>query len=679
MKSSSLFCFRPRPLHLSSAARFFGAQQQSPRGRGNVDVGVFGVVGLHKPRDWGGGVRHARPLATTSQLGGHFSSSSAAVAADEGSSSLVTNTALHEPTHAVENQVRPLVGYNLYSSDAALRDAVDLYGGGWAADHLNAHGTKMGSEHMFQAGDLANRNKPELKTHDANGNRVDVVEYHPAYHDLMASGIGAGATAFAWNNPGRQGAHVARAGLMFMQNQTEAGHCCPLVMTFAAVPALRSGLSDSPLRQMWLKALCATEYDPANVPIDRKVGATVGMSMTEKQGGSDVQTNSTTAVRLSCGEYALRGHKWFTSAPMSDAFLTLARISDGSDGDSGASRLSCFLVPRWLPNGERNEGLQFQRLKDKLGDRSNASSEVEYRGARGFLVGEPGKGINSIVEMVHHTRLDCALGSAGGMRRAVAVAAHHAASRQAFGASLAKQPLMGNVLADLMLESEAATHLVMRTAKSFDDVANQVYSADAAASSLDDPRGFSRLLTAVAKYFVCKQFPLVAYEAMECLGGNGYVEDFPAARIYRQAPLNAIWEGSGNVLALDVLRTLSRVPSAAHSLFQDIDRSRGLDAPLDAHIAETRRVLRWAAEEATPSEQQGSARALVGHLARAVQGAALVQNASQAPERGAAKVAALFCASRLGGNSPARCHFGTLPSQVGSQADFADILTRHSP
>ena len=601
--------------------------------------------------------------------------------AEDAASLAVQMTPLHDPTHRVTNQVAPLAGYNLYASDAALREAVGIHGGEWASSHLRDHGEKMGSLGMLEIGEQANRNKPQLKTHDANGNRVDVVDYHPAYHDLMASGIGAGVTSFAWNNPGKQGAHVARAALMYTQNQVDAGHCCPLVMTFAAVPALRSGLEDGPMKDLWLKGLCSTEYDPRNVPLGGKLGATVGMSMTEKQGGSDVQTNTTTAVRLASGEFALRGHKWFTSAPMSDAFLTLARIGDGE-----SNRLSCFLVPRWLPNGDRNEGLQFQRLKDKLGDRSNASSEVEYRGARGFLVGEPGKGVNAIVEMVHHTRLDCALGSAGGMRRAVAVAAHHASSRQAFGAALSEQPLMRNVLADLMVETEAATHLVMCTARSFDDVANAGDSDGAAANGRDGPRAFSRLLTAVAKYFTCKQFPLVAYEAMECLGGNGYVEDFPAARIYRQAPLNAIWEGSGNVLALDVLRTLARVPIAAELLFQDIGRAGGIDSALDTHIAETARLLRWAAKEATPAEQQASARALVSHLARAVQGAALVQNAANMPsgvagaDMGAAKVAALFCASRLVNSTPARCHYGTLSAEIAEagQEDLAAVISRNS-
>lgn len=632
-------------------------------------------------------------------------SSSASSSSIENNSSIDSSqsafmiTPLHDPTHLVTNQVPPLGSYNLFTSDAALCDAVEMHGGEWATQHLQSHGELMGSEQMLAAGEAANRNKPELKTHNATGHRVDTVDYHPAYHELMASGIRSGATAFAWNRPqGTGGAHVARAALMYMQNQAEAGHCCPLVMTFAAVPALRAGLPKGPLRDQWIGSLCSDVYDPRNLPLSEKRGATVGMSMTEKQGGSDVQTNTTTAVRLGTSsvgdapEFALRGHKWFTSAPMSDGFLTLARIADNTGGSGSAAedrdqqRLSCFLVPRWLPNGERNEGLQFQRLKDKLGDRSNASSEVEYRGARGFLVGEAGKGINAIVEMVHHTRLDCALGSAGGMRRAVAIAANHAASRQTFGKTLAQQPLMRNVLVDLMVETEASTHLVMRTAKSFEE--SETADGSVASSSMDDPRGFSRLLTAITKYFVCKQFPLVAYEAMECLGGNGYVEDFPTARIYRQAPLNAIWEGSGNVLALDVLRTLAKVPSAAASFYQELATCRGDDRRLDAHVAETAKLLRWASTDATPAEQQAAGRAIVAHLARAMQGATLVKNAncSRGEHSGTAtRVAEIFCASRLGAPSAARCHYGTLSGIFGggadaiTQADLEAIIERNTP
>ncbi|HYD48342.1 MAG TPA: acyl-CoA dehydrogenase family protein, partial [Terriglobales bacterium] len=444
------------------------------------------------------------------------------------------------PTHEVFNQVPPLEAYNFFEFDQPLREALRREKAGWAEERVGAHGLRLGGD-PIKWGVQANTYPPVLRTHDRCGNRIDEVEYHPAWHDLMRLAVENELHALPWRSPG-PGAQVARAALFYLQAQVEAGHGCPISMTFAVVPALRM---QPEIAAEWEPRITSTEYDPSMQPSEKKRGALCGMAMTEKQGGSDVRANTTRAVAIGKGgpggEYLLTGHKWFCSAPMCDAFLILAHTEQG---------LSCFLVPRWLPDGTRNRFF-IQRLKDKLGNRSNASSEIELDGTWARMVGEEGRGVPTIIEMVNHTRLDCIIGAAGGTRQAVALAAHHASHRSAFGKRLLDQPLMQNVLADLCLESEAATTVMMRIARAYDD-------------SAEDPsaRAFARLATAVMKYWVCKRNPVVAAEALECLGGAGYVEESPMPRLYREAPLNGIWEGSGNVMCLDVLRAMARNPES---------------------------------------------------------------------------------------------------------------------
>jgi putative acyl-CoA dehydrogenase len=529
-------------------------------------------------------------------------------------------------THEVTNQVPPLQDLDLFSTNVPLVEALEREGAGWAREQCADVGRAWGGDPL-RWGFAANENPPKLRTHDRVGNRIDEVEYHPSYHQLMALASSQGLHSLPWTSA-REGAHVARAAMGLTSGQAEAGHGCPMTMTFAAIPALRH---TPELHDEWAPRLNAAGYDPELRA--GKSSAKCGMAMTEKQGGSDVRANTTRAVPDGEG-YRLTGHKWFCSAPMCDVFLVLGQTDEG---------VSCFLVPRILDDGTRNT-FRLQRLKDKLGNRSNASSEVEFDQTYGRMVGDPGRGVPTIIEMVAHTRLDCVIGSAAGMRWAVANATWHAAHRSAFGKTLIDQPLMQNVLADLAVESEAATALAMRLARAYDE----------------EDTAFKRLATAVGKYWVCKRFPGLAFEAMECLGGNGYVEDSGMPRLYREAPVNSIWEGSGNVNALDVLRALAKQPAALDAFFAEVDLAAGADARLDAFVGGLR-------DEFTDMEGvEMRARRIVEKLALALQGSLLVRSAPGA-------VADAFCASRLAGDGG--LNYGTLPTGVDARA----IAERHTP
>ncbi len=535
-------------------------------------------------------------------------------------------------THDVTNQSPPFEDINLFESDRALTEAVTREGGADVLGDLRRLGAVAGSAHALELGRQANETLPRLKTHDAKGRRADIVEYHPAYHELMRMSMAAGLHCGAWAHCAAPhtspwpGANVARAAGLYLAAQTEAGHCCPITMTHAAVPTL---MLNPDLAAEWLPKILARDYDPAFKPASQKSSVTIGMGMTEKQGGTDVRANTTRAVANDgAGTYALTGHKWFMSAPMSDAFLVLAQAPAG---------LSCFFLPRFLPNGTVNE-LRFQRLKDKVGNRSNASSEVEFQGATGWLVGEPGRGVPAIIEMVTRTRLDCAVASAGLMRLALANAIHHARHRFAFQRPLVDHPLMTEVLADMALDVEAATALVFRLARAFDRGS--------------DPRSvaFVRLMTPVVKYWVCKLAPTLCYEAMECLGGNGYVEDGLAGRIYREVPVNAIWEGSGNVMALDVLRVLQREPEVTEIVLDDLAQAAGSDTNLKAIQMRIEAMLH------EPRLLDRRARQLVECFAVLAAGTILRAHAP-------ATVADAFIATRIGG-SPR--------SSYGQGIDWAD-------
>jgi putative acyl-CoA dehydrogenase len=525
------------------------------------------------------------------------------------------------------NQPPPLVGHDLFGANRALAEAVEREGAGWAVERCSAFGTLLGREPL-EWGRLANENPPRLRAYDRFGERLDEVEFHPAWHDLMRASMAHGVHSLSWTD-GRPGAHVARAALFFLASQVEAGHGCPISMTHAAVPALRAAAPS--LAADWEPLLTSREYDFGIRPVAEKRSALCGMAMTERQGGSDVRANTTTAAPLGDGAFALDGRKWFCSAPMSDAFLVLAQAPDG---------LSCFFLPRVLPDGTRN-GFHLERLKDKLGDRSNASAEVELVGAWAELVGEEGRGVRTILEMVVHTRLDCVLGTAAGLRQGVEQATHHAAHRRAFGRLLTEQPLMANVLADLCIESEAATVTALRLARAYDRRA-------------EDPKeaAFARIATAIAKYWICKRGPAHAAEALECLGGNGFIEESGLPRVYRQQPLLSIWEGSGNVVCLDVLRAVRREPETGEALLAEI------------RLAGEARLTRMAEAALRILDDDGDARLLAQRLALALQGSLLVRNAP-------APVADAFLASRI-----ERDHsgFGTLP-----RADFGSIIDRNRP
>jgi putative acyl-CoA dehydrogenase len=538
-------------------------------------------------------------------------------------------------THEVTNQPPLLAGYDA-AADTALLQALHREGAGWAETQIRRLGALAGSAQAQEHGRLANESPPRLRTHDRYGHRVDEVEFHPAWHELMRTAVTSGLHAAPWQDS-RPGAHVARAAGLYVWGQADAGHCCPVSMTYAIVPALRHAPE---LAAQYEPLLAATVYEPGlAVPPARKKGLLAGMSMTEKQGGSDVRANTTTATRASDGTYRITGHKWFTSAPMNDLFMVLARTSAGDAGG-----LSCFLLPRVLPDGTRN-GMRLMRLKDKLGNRSNASAEVEYEDAHAWLVGEPGRGVRTILDMVNATRLDCVLAAATGMRLGLIHAAHHAAHRSAFGKLLADQPLMRNVLADLAIESEAATTVALRLAG----------AADRAAGGDENEAAFRRLALAAAKYHVCKLAPAHAAEALECLGGNGYVEESGLPRLYREAPLGSIWEGSGNVAALDTLRALTREPHCGEAFFAELDQAAGADRRLDEAIARLRK------DATDPSE--ATARRLAQDMAATLQAALLIRHADPA-------VADAFAATRLAGDHGRA--YGTLPAGVRT----GEILAR---
>ncbi|MEU0026896.1 DNA alkylation response protein [Streptomyces sp. NPDC006335] len=537
-------------------------------------------------------------------------------------------------THTVTNQPPPLAPYDA-SDDTALLEGLRREGADWAEEGIRRLGLRAGSVEAQEWADQANRHEPVLRTHDRYGNRVDEVDFHPSWHHLMRTAVAEGLAGSPWAED-RTGAHVARTAGGLVWGHTDAGHGCPTSMTYAAVPALRK---EPELAKVYEPLLTGREYEPELKVPTEKLGLLAGMGMTEKQGGSDVRTNTTAATPTSeSGLYTLRGHKWFTSAPMCDVFLVLAQAPGG---------LSCFLVPRVLPDGGRNT-FRIQRLKDKLGNRSNASSEPEFDATVAWLVGPEGQGVKTIIEMVNCTRLDCVMMSATLMRKTLVEAGHHARHRSAFGARLIDQPLMHNVLADLALESEAATTLTLRLAG----------AADRAVRGDSGEQAFRRIATAVGKYWVTKRGPAFTAEALECLGGNGYVEDSGMPRHYREAPLLSIWEGSGNVNALDVLRALRREPDTVQALFGELALAQGANARLDSAVARLKGLLDTASE--------AGARRLVEHMALTLQASLLVRHAPSA-------VADAFCATRLGGDWGHS--FGTLPDG----ADVDAVLRRALP
>jgi putative acyl-CoA dehydrogenase len=513
-------------------------------------------------------------------------------------------------THEVQNQVPPLVDYNVFEADLALREALEREGGGWGVDRARDLGAMVGSAETQEHSRRAERNEPRLITHDRYGNRVDQVDLDPSWHWLLRVGVERELSSLPWRDP-QPGAHVVRGALMAIWGQANAGVMCPISMTYSAVPALRK------------QPELAEEWEPRLTLPDYERGALCGMAMTEKQGGSDVRANTTRAEAVGDGHYEITGHKWFCSYPPCDIFLTLAQTPAG---------LSCFLFEG------RDPGFQIQRLKDKLGTRSLPSSEVEFKRVQGRLVGEEGRGVPTIIEMVNHTRLDCLIGSAAGMRRAVMEAVHHARHRSAFGKLLAEQPAMQNVLADLAIEAEAAVVAAFRVARAYDEK--------------DTP--FRRLATAVMKYWVCKRAAPHAGEALECLGGNGFVEESWMPLIYRDAPLNSIWEGSGNVAALDVLRAMAREPEGLPAFLAEVELAAGANDRLDAHVARLKEDL----AALDPEDAQYRARSIVERMAVALQASLLLRNAPTV-------VADAFCAARLGDGGRV---YGTLPKGVDAPA-----------
>lgn len=541
-------------------------------------------------------------------------------------------------THEVENQPEPLENYNLFLSDVALQEAMTREGAAQSKADLTAFGQITGSAEVIKWGFQANKHKPEFRSHDRYGRRVDEIEFHPAYHKLMETAVVNGLHSIPWTDP-RPGKNVFRAGMSYLMCQVEAGHGCPITMTFAAIPTIRKQPS---VAQFWEPLITNRFYDPSNIPAQQKQGVTIGMAMTEKQGGSDVRANSTRAYPVSQrggGEiYELVGHKYFVSAPMCDAFLVLAQAEGG---------ISCFLVPRWRPDGSKNP-LQLQQLKNKMGNVSNASSETELRGAMGWLIGDEGRGIANILEMVALTRFDCMIGSSSGMRQAMAQILHHTSQRKAFGKLLIEQPLMQNVLADLSIESEAAMALTMRMARAMD------------APEDEHEQLVARIGTAIGKYWICKRTPGHAYEAMECIGGSAVMEDSIMPRLYREAPVNAIWEGSGNVQCLDMLRAMSRTPGSLEALFVEIDQAKGLNKHFDQFVNQAKMQF------SDLSNVEYRARTLVEHLALALQASVLLRADNET-------VADAFCAARLQQGSHQM--YGTLPAGIDCEA----IISRASP
>jgi len=538
------------------------------------------------------------------------------------------------PTHEVINMPPHMGDQDLWSSDAALREGVAREGGGWVEAHLAQFGKQAGAEETFEKADQANRFCPELKTYDRHGMRINQVAFHPAYHELHTLAVSNGLPNFAWNNP-KPGGHVAHAALNYMLNQAEGGVLCPMAMTYAVIPALNTTPA---VAEQWVPKLLSTEYDRRDIPISEKTGAQMGMFMTEKQGGSDVRANSTRAQHDG-DAYRLTGHKFFCSAPMSDAFLTLAYTEGG---------LSCFLVPRWTPDGERN-GLYLQRIKDKLGNRSNASTEMELQDTWGVMVGPEGRGVRTIIDMVQGTRFYCAFGSSALMRQGLVQALHHVSHRSAFQKKLIDQPLMRNVIADLAVEAEAAITLSLRLGRAIDEA----QTGDKVAAAL------ARIGTAVGKYWICKRAPNHTYEAMECHGGPGYVEESPLPRLYREAPVNSIWEGSGNVMCLDVLRAMHKEPDAVGTYLAEVEKSRGGNRRLDKALDLMKEHL------TNTADLELRARRITERMAVVWQAALLVQHAPVA-------VTDAFCESRLGpswtgayGTLPAGCDFDAIINRVG--------------
>ncbi len=536
-------------------------------------------------------------------------------------------------THEVRNQAKELAGTNAFTSDAALQEAVQTYGADWATDQMTSCGALTGAAHVQHLARQADRNKPELRTHDRFGNRIDEVAFHPAWHELMQDLRGSAYHSLAWTTK-KPGAQVARAAISYLWNQAENGVCCPGAMTFASLAALQT---DATLLAPYRDKILSTSYDPRPVPPSAKKSLGVGMAMTEKQGGSDLRQTETAATPAghatgSGAAYHLTGHKWFFSVPTSDLFLTLARSGKG---------VSCFLAQGWLDDGTRNR-LLIQRLKDKCGNRSNASGEVEFRGLNAVMLGEEGRGIPTILEMAHLTRLECALSSAGIIRQGTVQAINHAQTRQAFQRALIDQPIMTNVLADLAIESEAHLWLAMR-----------------AAAALDNPqeKHLNRIITPIAKYWICKRAPVAVAEALECHGGNGFIEDHLMARLYREAPLNGVWEGAGNVICLDVIRALARHPQSALAVLDEIALARGGHPALDASLADLSQKF------AKPATLESQARRLVEQLALALAASLLLRNAPNA-------ISEAFCATRLAGDHGSA--FGTLPAGTG----FAAIIER---
>ncbi|MBT0565852.1 acyl-CoA dehydrogenase family protein [Williamsia sp. CHRR-6] len=534
-------------------------------------------------------------------------------------------------THAVFNQVPPLIGHNP-ADNPALLEALAREGGQWGVEEVHALGAVAATEEAQRWGTLADRNRPVLRTHDRYGHRIDEVEYDPAYHRLMTVATEHGLHSGPWTDP-RSGAHVVRAAKVSVWN-VEAGHVCPISMTYAVIPSLRH---NAELSALYEPLLTSRAYDPVLAVPTEKAGLIAGMSMTEKQGGSDVRANATTAQPNSDGSYTITGHKWFTSAPMSDVFLVLAQAPGG---------LSCFFLPRVLPDGTRNR-MRLQRLKDKLGNNANASSEVEYDGATAWLVGEEGRGVRTIIEMVNLTRLDCAVAGAALMHTSLTQAVHHARHRSVFGSTLIDQPLMRNVLADMAVEAEAATAVAMRMAGATD-----------AAERGDEREGLIRRIGLPAtKYWLCKRSPGFVAEAMECLGGNGYVEDSGLPRMFRESPLYGIWEGSGNVSALDMLRAMATAPKSVEAVFDELDAAAGMDQRYDQHLAAIKAQL------SRPEDLLVGARRLAESLCIGLQGALLLRHGHPA-------VAEAFAATRLGRDWGGA--YGTLPAGT----DLTPVLER---
>jgi putative acyl-CoA dehydrogenase len=531
-------------------------------------------------------------------------------------------------THEVLNQPPPLADYDAFAADPTLRAVVAAFDASWATERLHAAGRTVGSAHVQELARQANRSVPELRTHDRFGNRVDRVDFHPAWHELMGLAIDQEAHALCWTDP-KPGAQVARAALSYLWNQGENGIMCPIGMTYSAIPILRR---DAARWREWGDKVLSKRYDRRQIRAAEKTGATVGMAMTEKQGGSDLRQTQTRATPNADGTWSLVGHKWFFSVPHSDVFLTLAQTDAG---------VSCFVVAGWLPDGSRNH-LQIQRLKDKCGNKSNASSEVEFRGAVAHLIGEPGHGIRTGIEMNHYTRRDFAVGSSGLMRHALAQAGHHVAHRRAFQRSLIDQPIMANVIADLVLETEAATWLSFRIVAALDREGGS-----------EAERLLGRIGAPVAKYWVCKRVTPTVAEALECHGGNGFIEDHLMARLYREAPLNGIWEGTGNVICLDVLRSMQRVPDCVPAFIDELRRAKGADRRYDAYVDALADTL------IDLAKHEGQARRIVERMALALAAGLLLRHAS--PD-----VADAFIATRLAGGWSG--HFGNLPLGVDTSA-----------